>query len=355
MSTQSGITASKDLLDTFKDLNEGALVIRVSEDNTELNVDKLFENNAKDGEDLLDSLQKYISNDYPNPAYLIISLKGESDSSNGFTFISFIPDLAPIRLKMLYASTKNTLLNELGTNHFHKSRVFAFTDIDEISSESLSNSEPEAPLSKDEKLLEQVNSLQGLTLAETTGSYQSPSYKKKLASMHDNSVSLGASLTFNVDLLLEDTLKEIADENSIDSLVVIEINKDEEKFCLVGVKKDIAREQLVSTFQQFIESSDVHPYFGIYIYASLKAAYIYCCPSGSKVRDRMIYASNKQGLSIQIAKTFGSKIAIKHVMEVGDLEELELSELNDNITSSNENLGLKSDRKFNKPKGPRRR
>lgn len=54
----------------------------------------------------------------PNqPCYLIYRLDTKSDSGYDWLFISWSPDSAPVRQKMLYASTKATLKQEFGTSH----------------------------------------------------------------------------------------------------------------------------------------------------------------------------------------------------------------------------------------------
>ena len=49
------------------------------------------------------------------PAYILYRLDSKSDSAYDWLFISWSPDTAPIRQKMLYASTKATLKQEFGS------------------------------------------------------------------------------------------------------------------------------------------------------------------------------------------------------------------------------------------------
>lgn len=50
------------------------------------------------------------------PCYIIYRLDTKNDSGYDWLFISWSPDSAPVRQKMLYASTKLTLKQEFGTS-----------------------------------------------------------------------------------------------------------------------------------------------------------------------------------------------------------------------------------------------
>lgn len=60
-----------------------------------------------------------------NEAAYIILRRRESDLAP-FVAIAYVPDTANVRQKMLFASTRNTLLRELGTEKFEES-IFATT------------------------------------------------------------------------------------------------------------------------------------------------------------------------------------------------------------------------------------
>ena len=118
MSTKSGIVASEGLLDAFKNISS-PLVIKVSEDNTQLVPDDNAPNFGTDLADNFVKLNRYLDEIFPRPAYIVVP------HEDTYGFISFIPDLAPVREKMLYASTKNTLMTQLGTSNFKNNHTFA--------------------------------------------------------------------------------------------------------------------------------------------------------------------------------------------------------------------------------------
>lgn len=55
-------------------------------------------------------------------AYIILRRRDSGDAP--FVLITYVPDAANVRQKMLFASTRNTLLRELGTERFGES-IFA--------------------------------------------------------------------------------------------------------------------------------------------------------------------------------------------------------------------------------------
>ena len=57
------------------------------------------------------------------PAYIILR-RYEGSAKPPFIAITYVPDAANVRQKMLFASTRNTLLRELGTDRFGES-IFA--------------------------------------------------------------------------------------------------------------------------------------------------------------------------------------------------------------------------------------
>ena len=57
------------------------------------------------------------------PAYIILR-RYEGSVKPPFIAITYVPDTAHVRQKMLFASTRNTLLRELGTDRFDES-IFA--------------------------------------------------------------------------------------------------------------------------------------------------------------------------------------------------------------------------------------
>lgn len=406
MSTQSGITISSQLNDAYKNLStNSALIIKLSSDFTELIPDQIItgsDNTTSTTKDItilepmFEKLINQISQEFPHPSYIVISY-----NSNQY-FISFIPDIAPIKQKMLYASTKNSLITSLGGNKLIKK--FAWTELDEltlnyfiksIDDDQGSNIKKEEEeelnslLTEDEITLQKLNNL---SLYSTTNHHHH-GFKKKLPSMTNDDGSTTGSGNADQDILykftpelteqLQSIIENSSPESSNDndnkkSLISFNIDTTKELLTLKSIDTQIEINQLIDTLNNHT-SSKISPQYILYNYQIGKLAFIYSCPSGSSVKDRMIYASFKNSLINHLNQLIKStniddNIIIDKNIEVGDLDEIELSQLQDanelihdtntngnnnsssnSLSSNNSSLSSKNGLKFNKPKGPRRR
>lgn len=406
MSTQSGITISSQLNDAYKNLSaNSALIIKISSDSTELIPDQIItgsDNTTSTTKDItilepiFEKLINQISQEFPHPSYIVISY-----NSNQY-FISFIPDIAPIKQKMLYASTKNSLITSLGGNKLIKK--FAWTELDEltlnyfiksIDDDQGSNIKKEKEeelnslLTEDEITLQKLNNL---SLYSTTNHHHH-GFKKKLPSMTNDDGSTTGSGNADQDILykftpelteqLQSIIENSSPESSNDndnkkSLISFNIDTTKELLTLKSIDTQIEINQLIDTLNNHT-SSKISPQYILYNYQIGKLAFIYSCPSGSSVKDRMIYASFKNSLINHLNQLIKSTniddvIIIDKNIEVGDLDEIELSQLQESnelihdtntngnnnsssnsLSSNNSSLSSKNGLKFNKPKGPRRR
>lgn len=406
MSTQSGITISSQLNDAYKNLStNSALIIKISSDSTELIPDQIItgsDNTTSTTKDItilepmFEKLINQISQEFPHPSYIVISY-----NSNQY-FISFIPDIAPIKQKMLYASTKNSLITSLGGNKLIKK--FAWTELDELTLNYFIKSIDEDQgfdikkeeeeelnllLTEDEITLQKLNNL---SLYSTTNHHHH-GFKKKLPSMTNDDGSTTGSGNADQDILykftpelteqLQSIIENSSPESSNDndnkkSLISFNIDTTKELLTLKSIDTQIEINQLIDTLNNHT-SSKISPQYILYNYQIGKLAFIYSCPSGSSVKDRMIYASFKNSLINHLNQLIKSTnidddIIIDKNIEVGDLDEIELSQLQDanelihdtntngnnnsssnSLSSNNSSLSSKNGLKFNKPKGPRRR
>lgn len=406
MSTQSGITISSQLNDAYKNLStNSALIIKISSDSTELIPDQIItgsDNTTSTTKDItilepiFEKLINQISQEFPHPSYIVISY-----NSNQY-FISFIPDIAPIKQKMLYASTKNSLITSLGGNKLIKK--FAWTELDELTlnyfiksidddqGSNIKKKEEEelnSLLTEDEITLQKLNNL---SLYSTTNHHHH-GFKKKLPSMTNDDGSTTGSGNADQDILykftpelteqLQSIIENSSPESSNDndnkkSLISFNIDTTKELLTLKSIDTQIEINQLIDTLNNHT-SSRISPQYILYNYQIGKLAFIYSCPSGSSVKDRMIYASFKNSLINHLNQLIKSTnidddIIIDKNIEVGDLDEIELSQLQDanelihdtntngnnnsssnSLSSNNSSLSSKNGLKFNKPKGPRRR
>lgn len=101
----------------------------------------------------LPSLQAHLK---PNVALYIILRR--YDDAPRLTAVSYVPDSAPVRQKMLFASTRLTLVRELGSEHFRET-IFATTP-QELNDSGFkkhdAHAKMAAPLTEEEQTLGEV-------------------------------------------------------------------------------------------------------------------------------------------------------------------------------------------------------
>ena len=151
----------------------------------------------------------------------------------------------------------------------------------------------------------------------------------------------GSMLLFRLSLQLEAELANLAEKN----LVVFDIDIAQETVNLVDSNLQVSTSSLISHLDSII-LKDPHPIYAVYKYGDANFAFIYCCPSGSKVKERMIYASNKQGLINHIKGI----VLVDKVIDAGDVDEIEVSSL---LGKQEGEIG--GVKRISRPKGPRRR
>ncbi|ODQ77333.1 hypothetical protein BABINDRAFT_169207 [Babjeviella inositovora NRRL Y-12698] len=340
MSAQSGITASPQLLAKFHQFLEQdakCFVIKIDDTLTQITPFEIISGIAshlthEDFETLQSLLQHSgIENE---PAYIILQ-NDNSAADKSYTFVSYVPDYATVRLKMIYASTKSTLLKELSASIKLTSSIF-ITDFDELSLANwktiVKHERSETPLSEQEQSLQKIKN--------DELSYLISNKPQKLADVSSGSSS--GVLSFQ---LTPEAQQEIAGTSAVGSLINLGITSNE-TVKVTSVATVAGHSDLLSEIN-FPEQ----PQYSLYHYAQDRYAFIYSCPSGSKVKLRMLYASNKLGLINTLkGPTFG--LNVDKEVEVGDISELEVSEfeLSEQKSDANSNR-----LKFNKPKGPRRK
>ncbi|ODV83774.1 hypothetical protein CANARDRAFT_29759, partial [[Candida] arabinofermentans NRRL YB-2248] len=326
MSTQSGITTNPELIEAFKQYitnGDRALYIKIENE-------QLIPSNVIKGTSSLDSDFDLISNELNEYDCSFIIIKND-EVTDKHIFINYVPDNSQVKQKMLYASTKNTLLRELGTEFF--SPILFINELEEISSKGWDaikkHEASENPLSAEEESLQVVKNMELLSIGSS---------RAKPQLVTDSSRSLG----MNLDVSLIQDLK----NTTSNELVTLIIGEDEK---IIIYKKSSISEPQELTQGKLLNTQ---PNFNIVKFGD-NLYFIYTCPSGSKVRERMVYASSKLGLLTNL-KSNGFEF--KKVIEVGDADEIELSEFDDSQTTEVATpTPAANGLRFSKPKGPRRR
>ncbi|KAI0480942.1 hypothetical protein GGR56DRAFT_297428 [Xylariaceae sp. FL0804] len=152
---QSGISASQELVAAFNDLlsapsNFGLLVTIAGE---ALKPVTTLPSSSPDFAANVTQLAPHLRSDEA-----LYALLRRYDSAPAFVAVTYVPDAAKVRQKMLFASTRLTLVRELGSEHF-RDTIFA-TTTDELSPAGFDrhdrHAELDAPLTEEERTLGDV-------------------------------------------------------------------------------------------------------------------------------------------------------------------------------------------------------
>ena len=217
---------------------------------------------------------------------------------------------------MLFASTRLTLVRELGTERF-RDTLFVTTK-EELTAEGWQkhdkHGELKAPLTDEEQ------TLQGVKEAEAEAG--------RGTSSRSSHVSSGLSFPISERALSAlRTLTEGGD-NLVQLVWCITANNWRYSNQLMLVQMiDVGREaiELVGTSRTELEDlsshiSDSDPRYSFFRYShehegqeQSPIIFIYTCPSGSKIKERMIYASSRAGIIAAAGKEAGVEVAKKVV------------------------------------------
>lgn len=256
--------------------------------------------------------------DHSEAAYILFRLEEEA-----FVLVSYVGDSAKVKDKMIYASTRNTLSRELGSK---VSSTYFATTKDELCYSAFAkerkNDAADKPLSEKEKELRNVKAAEG----ETSHSTQA---RRALVS---------SGVSFPVSDEAQEALN-VLKTTSVSRYVSLSINTKTEVIELDSTKEvdlDDLTSAIPGDLPRYTFYSWVHAVDGEGITTQ---CFIYTCPSTTKVRERMLYSSNRQS----IISSSGLKIDHKY-----EAEELDLTDLKSRLIPPKETKSTG----FSRPKRP---
>ncbi|XP_066249309.1 twinfilin [Euwallacea similis] len=328
MSHQTGIKANEELKKFFSKCKDGKVrVFKVSIESEQL----VLKDQHNEKHNWEKDYDKYVIPliEENQPCYILYRLDNKNSLGYEWLFISWSPDSAAVRQKMLYASTKATLKQEFGTSQIK----------DELHGTSLSDvtlmgykkhkksvAAP-APLSMREEEMQELRKTEVnteisiSTKQQTLGGVAFPlteAVKQAIADMARGSYNY---LQLRIDIP-EETIHLVCAEN-------ISIEKLPSK-----IPSDMGRYHLYK-FK--------HTYEGDYIESIV---FIYSMPGyNCAVKERMLYSSCKNPLTVSIANL---GLDINKKIEIDTAAELTEQFLYEELHPTN-NLHKP---KFAKPKGP---
>lgn len=283
----------------------------------------------------LHQLQSHIS---PTAATYIL-LKTHAGEPDGYAAITYVPNAAPVRQKMLFASTRLTLVRELGIERFRQT-IFA-TDKDELTAEGWAKHE--AHVSLDAPLTEEESGLKGVKEAEALESQGTTGRRGHVSSKIDIPTGEG----------VVEALRTLGEEGSKGTLVQLKYALPDETLRLHSSSSNIEPVDVEKTI-----SAD-EPRYSFYSAPSSSGepsiVFIYTCPSSSKVKERMVYSTGKRTTRIVAERDAGLTVAKS--LEATEPSELAVEDLSGGGAAANGEGAVesKAGSGFARPKRPGRR
>ena len=230
---------------------------------------------------------------------------------------------------MLFASTRLTLVRELGGEHFSES-VFT-TEASELTAEGwakhIAHTEGDNPLTAEEQSLQDIKDAEAL---ESRGT-------------KPQGLAQGGRIAIRADDQIAGALKKLG-EGGTDNLIQLRMNPSSETLELVS-----SSTATPATLASSIDAKEPRYVFYRHDDADASIVFISTCPSAAKVRERMLYAASRGNVVALAQGEGGLKVAKK--MEVSNPEEVskEVLEGEFRVEKKEEGKG------FARPKRPGRR
>ncbi|KAJ1723476.1 Twinfilin-1 [Coemansia erecta] len=284
MAHQSGISVSDSLAAVFVDALTGNSVrtikVSISGETLEASATQPIEGDfAHDFSRLAHLLEA------AEPCYLLVRHDDDSSTADPlkskWLLCTYVPDAAPVRAKMLHASTKASLTKALGESYFVDD-IFG-TTVDEFSLDGYHQHrrhvESGAPLTEREQEMQRIKDLES-SAAET------PTMDSRRTHVS------GAKLNMSDDVV--QALEDYA-SGSV-NFVMLAFDFTDERFVLDHKGSLQAHEELA------LALPDDEPRYALYWYDSATSVFVYSCPADSNVRKRMVYSASKYGFLVTVQK-----------------------------------------------------
>lgn len=328
MSHQTGIKANEQLKNFFSMTKDGKIrVFKVAIEKEQL----VLKENHSEKSNWENDYDKYILSliEENQPCYLLYRLDSKNSFGYEWLFISWSPDSAPVRQKMLYASTKATLKQEFGTSQIKEElhgTVVSDITLDGYKRYKKNVAAP-APLSMREEELREIKKaeinteISISTKQQTLGGVAFPLTESAILAIKDMASGSYNYLQLRIDIPQE-TIHLVFAENITLERLPSKVPSDSARYHLYLFK---------------------HTHEGDYME---NIVFIYSMPGYScTVKERMLYSSCKNPLTDTITN-LGLEVVKK--IEIDSGSELTEQFLYDEIHPTNSLHRPK----FSKPKGP---
>lgn len=227
-------------------------------------------------EEDFDILSSYLKED--EPRYIIYKHEDNDSENAKYLFILFVPDIAKVRSKMMYASSAAALQKKLGGPGTFSSTIY-WTELQEVSRKGWESHKAHealaAPLTQEEESLRNVREKEATQMLGTTATR---THLPSSVFQGSGGSSVGMKLSKNA----EEALQQLQG-NPGSVVLIIDIPTE-----TVDVKTVTSGKIDGSAFATDSAQFTVYNKDG----NDNSVVVFYTCPSGTKVKERMIYATN---------------------------------------------------------------
>ncbi|EEB06923.1 twinfilin [Schizosaccharomyces japonicus yFS275] len=300
-----------DFLNNSHPFTTSAAVVTIT-DEKYFSVYKTVSSDAQNGS-VVQSLEAILPNDEP----YFIFVRAETDPSK-LHLVSFVPDEANVRRKMLFASSRSAILDIVTLERVQKT-LFATSkeDLKQLSSDS---SSPVPAIS------ERISTA-----------------KEEIIQHRPNShAPRGVHLALSKDA--SDTLSQLKNDPE-HTLIVLSITNE---VIQMVEKSQIPPSQLKSHFS---ESEPRYAFYTIAAPGGNKIVFVYVCPMTSTVKNRMLYSSSRAGILDSVKEFF----PVDGKIEYGSVNDIDENDLKTSVGLEKPASQQTSKMAFHRPRPPRRR
>ncbi|CAI7633187.1 unnamed protein product [Penicillium glandicola] len=339
---QSGITVSAELHDAFSRFNSDSstfcLPVTITAETLTPLAPISFQGSPSENK-FFSALPQLSSVLQPKtPIYLL--LRRPSTGSTALIALTYIPYNAPVRAKTLFASTRSTLTRELGTEKF-ASTVFATEEDEILGQDAWRERDGEGPnvISREDMMGEKERELEAVRKAEAEARSGTPGRDIGIGGTFGPASGSGMRVSMPVDEGAKSALRDLRDGG----LVQLTVEIRTEKIVLADSQSGVE----ASSVATHISASS--PRYSFYHYpGSDVVIFVYTCPTGSSIKERMLHASSRRA-AISVAEQEGLKIEKK--IEASSPDEITGDRLQEEVTPPRDQG---SARGFARPRRPGR-
>ncbi|KAJ5515873.1 hypothetical protein N7527_007433 [Penicillium freii] len=321
---QSGITVSSELHDAFARFNSDSstfcLPVTITAETLTPLAPISFQGSPSENA-FFSALPQLSSVLQPKtPIYLLLR-RPSTASTAALIALTYIPSNAPVRAKTLFASTRSTLSRELGTEKF-ASTVFATEEDEILGQDAWRERDGEGPnaISREDMMGEKERELEAVRKAEAEARNGTPGRDIGIGGTFGPGTGSGMRVSMPVDEGAKSALRDLRDGG----LVQLTVDIPTEKIVLADSQSGVEANSVATHI------SSTSPRYSFYHYpGSDVVIFVYTCPTGSSIKERMLHASSRRN-AITVAEQEGLKIEKK--IEASGPDEITGDRLQEEVT-----------------------